>query len=175
MTVLAVWTVKNTGDQRPSYAGQLEAVIERWRDTIEHQPAIIAGDLNASFQGPSLEPHRRNIDTLEAMGTRSAFQLANGPVGPDDEPATLRWIGPGKKPYLYHCDYIFVSALLAGSVMTAQVGSLTDWVETKLSDHCPVLVELDDAQLVAPANDLIQERKRRESQHHETTHAPKSP
>jgi len=144
LILLAVWTVKSTGDGRPSYASQLTAVIDRWRSQIEHQQVIIAGDINASFQGPSVEPHTSNFEVLASIGAHSAYQLVHGPLEPDLEPPTLRWIGPGRKPYHYHCDYILVSAALAESVRSAEVGSLEDWVESGLSDHCPVVAELND-------------------------------
>ena len=142
--LLAVWTVKSAGDERPSYAGQMAAVINRWKTKIEHEPVVIAGDINASFQGPSIAPHTNNVDLLASIGTHSAYQLVHGPVTPDDEPPTLRWIGPGSKPYHYHCDYIFVSAVLAHAVRSAEVGSMSDWVDSGLSDHCPVVAEIAD-------------------------------
>lgn len=146
-TLLGIWTVKSRGDRRPSYAKQFAQVIERWGQQIEHEPVIIAGDLNASFQGPSVTAHRRNMEALAKLGAHSSYDLAHGPIAPAEEPATLRWIGKGKVAYYYHCDYVIVSALLRSSLSSVEVGSLADWVECGLSDHCPVLAELDEAVL----------------------------
>lgn len=143
LTVLAVWTVKNTGDGRPSYTGQFAQVIERWRKHIESGHVVIAGDLNASFQGPSVTAHRKNIDDLAAIGAQSAYRVIHGPVDPHMEPATLRWIGPGRKRYHFHCDHIIVSDPLVSQVRAVQVGTLSEWVESGLSDHCPVVVDLE--------------------------------
>ncbi len=143
LTVLAIWTVKRAGDGRPAYAAQFAAVLDRWREVITRDRVVLAGDLNASFQGPSVIPHQINIATLADLGAHSAVQIANGPLGPDDEPATLRWIGPGGKPYHYHCDYIVVSSALVPQVRAAEVGSMADWIDSGLSDHCPVVVDLD--------------------------------
>jgi hypothetical protein len=143
LTVLAVWAVKNRDDGRPTYAAQFAAVIERWRHQIEHGDVIVAGDLNASFQGPSAVPHGRNLDALAALGAHSAYRVVHGAVEPHEEPATLRWIGPGRTAYQYHCDYVIVSKRLAAGVRGVEVGSLAEWVESGLSDHCPVVVELD--------------------------------
>lgn len=142
MLLLAVWTAKREGDGRPTYAAQLTEVIERWRERIKSDHVVIAGDVNASMQGPSVDAHSRNLEALAGLGMHSSFQLANGPVPAHEEPPTLRWIGPGKKPYHYHCDFVFVSNRLAERVRSAEVGTLTDWVETGLSDHCPVVAEL---------------------------------
>jgi hypothetical protein len=142
-TLLAVWTVKRQGDGRPSYASQFRAVIDRWGHVLDGGRAIIAGDLNASLQGPRWRPHRRNLDALAAIGVHSAHDLVQGPADSADQPATLRWIGPGLKPYLYRCDFVFVSASLATGVRGAEIGTLAEWVESGLSDHCPVVTELD--------------------------------
>jgi endonuclease/exonuclease/phosphatase family metal-dependent hydrolase len=89
---------------------------------------------------------------LASMGAHSAYQLVHGPLGPELGLPTLRRIGPGRKHHHYHRDYIFVSAALASSVRSAEVGSLTDWVETGLSDHCPVVAELANESLPALPN-----------------------
>jgi hypothetical protein len=73
----------------------------------------------------------------------SAHDLIYGPVDPAAQPATLRWVGPDRKSYLDHCDSAFVSASLAAGVRGAEIGSLAEWVESSLSDHCPVVAELD--------------------------------
>lgn len=142
--VLAVWTVKHSADGRPDYAGQFAAVIDRWAHSIESGQVVIAGDLNASLQGPSATAHRHNLDRLAAVGAHSAYHLVHGPVAVHDEPPTLRWIGPGGTRRHYHCDHVFVSSALARLVLAAEVGSLAEWVESGLSDHCPVVAELAD-------------------------------
>jgi exodeoxyribonuclease-3 len=142
-TLLAIWTVKRQGEGRPSYASQFTVVIERWRHLLAESPVVIAGDLNASLQGPQVGPHRQNLAALTAIGTRNAYELVHGPMEPAAQPATLRWIGPGRKQYHFHCDHIFVSAALVSSVRSAEIGTLAEWVESGLSDHCPVVAELD--------------------------------
>lgn len=143
-TLLAVWTVKRSGDRRPSYAGQFADVIERWSRTIRTSPVVIAGDLNASLQGPSARPHRNNLDRLQALGVRSAFHSHHDVEhGSDSEPPTLRWIGQGGQKHFFHCDYIFLSPLLVPAQTGAAVGPVDTWIDSGRSDHCPVTVDLD--------------------------------
>ncbi|MFM8351657.1 MAG: hypothetical protein ACKN9D_11405, partial [Actinomycetales bacterium] len=141
MLLLAVWMVKRQGDGRPTYAAPFTEVIERWGEHIKSDHVVIAGDANASLQGPSVDAHSRNLEVLAGLGMHSSFQLANGPVPAHEEPPTLRWIGRGKKLYHYHCDFVFVWSRLAGRVRPAEVGTPADWVATGLSDHCPVVAE----------------------------------
>jgi hypothetical protein len=124
-----------------------DAGVDRWCRQREMAlgEAIIAGDLNASFQGPSAEAHESNVARLADMGYRSAYHLATGLAHGEERDMTLRWIGEGKVPYFYHCDYIFVSGQLADQVESAQAGSMAEWVESGSpgrSDHCPVTADL---------------------------------
>ena len=142
-TLLAIWTVKKPGDGRPSYAAQFARVLDHWAPEIRSAQVVLAGDLNASLQGSSPRGHRRNLDTLHALGARSAYHHHHGVDHGVDEPATLRWIGRGGQPDGFHCDYIFVSEQLLPTVGSATVGPMSVWVDSGRSDHCPVALDLD--------------------------------
>lgn len=140
-TLLALWTVKRPQDGRPSYAGQLADVIANHRELIETERVVLAGDFNASFQGPSARPHMNNVQALRNLGMRSAYH-EHFDVEHGGEPAmTLRWVGPGRKHYEYHCDFIFGSSKLLPDLVSTSVGSMDRWVESGLSDHCPVTAD----------------------------------
>ncbi|MDO8392492.1 MAG: hypothetical protein Q7V57_18615 [Actinomycetota bacterium] len=143
-TLLAVWTVKNSGDGRPSYAAQFADVIQRWSSVIRSSPVALAGDLNASVQGSSARSHLSNLEALRSLDAHSAFHHNFGVEhGSAAEPPTLRWIGPGGRRFEFHCDYIFLSSQLLPLTTAAAVGSTAEWIDSGRSDHCPVTVELD--------------------------------
>lgn len=142
-TLIAIWTVKRPRDGRPDYVGQFREVIEVWRDAIADDDIVIAGDLNASLSGPTGERHRANLDSLGEIGAVSAFHDRNAVAHGAEEAMTLRWIGPGRVPYHFHCDYVFLSAGLAERAVGAQIGDVATWIESGRSDHCPVTVDLD--------------------------------
>ena len=62
VTVLAVWTVRERGDDRPSYTDQAQQAITAWQQaaTREHRDpwarVVITGDFNASHQAPRSAP-----------------------------------------------------------------------------------------------------------------------
>jgi endonuclease/exonuclease/phosphatase family metal-dependent hydrolase len=119
-------------------------VLERWGLVIESGRAIVAGDLNASYQGPSSRQNRINIDKVHELGAVSAVHAHQGiEHGADNEPPTLRWIGRGGTPSFFHCDYIFVSQRLASRVVDVSVGAPAVWIESGRSDHCPLTVDLE--------------------------------
>jgi hypothetical protein len=140
-TLLAVWTITPRREV-PAYAAQFSRTIDRWADVLKSEPVVIAGDLNASIQGPSTEAHRRNLERLRDLGVVSAYHEHHSVAHGAEEAMTLRWIGPGRGVHYYHCDFAFLSRVVAPHLAGAHVGTVPDWIETGLSDHCPVIVDL---------------------------------
>lgn len=141
LTVLGVWTVKRPGF--PSYQHQFAATIDRYEEVLRAGPVVLAGDLNASAQlTTSRVQHEANLTRLENLGLRSAFHHHHQRAHGAELDMTLRWIGPGSTPYQFHCDFIFLTADLQEQVRAVEVGGMPVWVDSKRSDHCPVVVDL---------------------------------
>ena len=140
ISLLAVWTTTKLGG---SYAGQVKDIADGWASRLGDR-LVMAGDFNASAQGPSWKPHIRNMDRLADLGMVSAYHYHRGSEHGDESDMTLRWIGPGKTRYEYHCDFVMVSHDLAARIVSVEVGSMSEWVDAGLSDHCPVIVEFRD-------------------------------
>lgn len=137
--LLAIWTVANTEEKWPSYSRQVKAAITEWEGKVRTEPVVLAGDLNCSAQGPSSKPHLKNVARLEEMGARSAYHAHRGVPHGEEPDMTLRWIGRGKREFTYHCDFIFLSSAIGHRLEGVTVGSIADWVDTRLSDHVPVM------------------------------------
>lgn len=54
---------------------------------------------------------------------------------------TLRWVGPGRVPLAYHCDFVFLPQRLLEKVTAVRIGWSPE-PEEPLSDHLPVAVDL---------------------------------
>ena len=136
-SLLAIWTVQAPG--RGAYTAQLAATIDRWGKRLDAGRWLLAGDLNASAPDPR---HIANVEALHALGMRSAYHEARG-VGHGLEPdPTLRWTARGGERRAYHCDVVFLSRSLLPGLRDVTIGTFGDWVESGLSDHCPVTVTL---------------------------------
>lgn len=142
LTLLAMWTNTNKGDGRPPYDEQFSLVLERTASFLPAGRTLIAGDLNASMQGPSIEGHRRNLDRLSSLGMVSAYHHANGHEHGKEPEMTLKWHGRGGQPWFYHCDFIFVPRTLATG-MSSRVVNTFDWPR-RVSDHQPVVADMAD-------------------------------
>ena len=106
---------------------QLEAVLARWGG--DETPVLLAGDFNATFEGPSFSPLRARSD------------LDVGPVPPDEWSGTLLTATPSRA-----IDHVL---LLRGEHSPAptilsrrRVLDLADAAGLLPSDHAGVLVEL---------------------------------
>ena len=136
-TLLAMWANKKEG---PSYASQFTAVLDHYAATLRAGQCVIAGDLNASVQGPSREAHRHNLFRAKELDMVSAYHHANACEHGSEQDMTLRWIAPGGTTRFYHCDFIFLPRRMAGGA-TCSVRTLFD-AERPASDHQPVIADV---------------------------------
>jgi hypothetical protein len=141
--LLAVWTVHRR-DGRPGYAGQIERVIDVWAETFATGGTVVAGDFNCTFESASGR-HARNLDRFEALGMRSGYHAHHGYDHGAETEMTLQWIARGRVRQGYHCDFVVIPERLLTRVTAVTVGSVEVWVDSRLSDHCPVLVDFAPA------------------------------
>lgn len=139
--LLAVWTVLRK-DGRPGYAGQVARVIDAWEAELALGRTVMAGDFNCSLRGPSGKQHRANFERLDQLGVRSCYHALGGFEHGAEAAMTLQWVAPGRIRRGYHCDFIFLPAALMAEASSVSVGTMSDWVDSGLSDHCPVTVQL---------------------------------
>jgi exodeoxyribonuclease-3 len=166
--VRAPWTIREARDLKPKWAGNLvvagPGVIDLfpvWAckdpageyieqvhlllDIIEQTPlspsTIAVGDFNSNSQwdGDYRLNHSAAVDRFCKVGLKSAYHVLSGePQGKERHP-TL-WFRKNKDAP-YHIDYAFLSRPLLSRLRGVVVGPWEDW--HSLSDHAPVLVELD--------------------------------
>lgn len=135
-----VWAL--TGTER-KYHEQFAQVLDFVRARTSPLPLVIAGDLNASAQGPSVVPHAVNVRRAAALGLVSVFHHINRVEHGSESAMTLRWMGPGGTERRYHCDFVFASELLCNEATRVEVGDWGEWIESGRSDHVPVVAEFD--------------------------------
>ena len=134
-------------DGRPGYAEQFTQVLDSFGHELSAGDCVVLGDLNASLQGPSRDAHAVNLDRASALGLVSAYHAANDVAHGNEPDMTLKWIGPGRVEYRYHCDFVFVPEAIANRISCYVVPTFS-W-ERSVSDHQPVLVELPTGALRA--------------------------
>jgi len=135
----AVWAL--TGAPL-KYHEQFTKIIEFCANRDARVPVVIAGDLNASAQGPKIEEHAANVALARSAALVSLYHEVNGVEHGSEADMTLRWIGRGGEEFGYHCDFIFASQGLADATTSAKVGDWAEWVESGRSDHAPVVAAI---------------------------------
>jgi exonuclease III len=116
-------------------------------------PVILGGDFNVSTQvpRPDREAHRLVLKRLDAFGLGDCLRDCRAPPPrisegcPCDEGTECRHVqthrhSRSKKPW--QNDYVFASRTLLPSV-AGTVNNAADNPAWELSDHCPVVVDLD--------------------------------
>ena len=107
----------------------------------------VAGDLNSNtiWDKPGWRiNHSTKVRILEeSFGLVSAYHAIRGEAhGAESEP-TLYWRDRTKDGPTYHIDYIFVPSLWIGKVRELSIGTFETWCGSGLSDHVPVVVDVD--------------------------------
>ncbi len=119
-------------------------VYEQW---LRNRPTLFAGDFNHSCvwdkPGRGRRNHAATVAAAEAAGLFSSyhrwFDVAQGAEpSPTLYGKTRALDGPS-----YHVDYAFLPDVWAAGVRNVQVGEHADWVGNGLSDHVPLIVDLE--------------------------------
>jgi exodeoxyribonuclease-3 len=145
--LLAVWAQNASGGiTRKHQLGPLRRALAKYRVFLSERPAIIAGDLNSNtiWDKPGWRRnHTAKVAIMERLGLVSAYhRLRNEPHGGETEP-TLYWRDRRKDGPTYHIDYSFRPISWISRVRDLRLGSFEDWCGNGLSDHVPIVADLD--------------------------------
>jgi exodeoxyribonuclease-3 len=146
--LLAVWAQNaSAGVNRKHQLGPLRRALTRYKGFLGEGPAVVAGDLNSNtiWDKPGWRiNHSTKVRILEeSFGLVSAYHtIRREPHGQESEP-TLYWRDRTKDGPTYHIDYVFVPSLWIERVRELSIGAFETWCGSGLSDHVPVVVDID--------------------------------
>jgi exodeoxyribonuclease-3 len=136
-----VWACTNKDPAR-EYIEQVHLLL----DIIEQRPpspcTIVVGDFNSNSKWDSdygLTNHSAAVERFRELGFSSAYHEFFGYLQGAERHPTL-WFRKNKNNP-YHIDYVFLSRPLLSKIKNVEVGASDEWLS--LSDHAPLLVELD--------------------------------
>lgn len=144
--IIGVWSKKVSN----SYVSHIAECIEG-NSSFASQNLIIAGDFNAN---PVFDSGRRPeksfariVNYLSDLEIKSIWHEVSGDEHGQEGEGTLFWMW--KEDRKYHIDYVFASAPVRFCVKSVKLGTYGEWVEKRISDHVPVIVDIDDGKLFA--------------------------
>lgn len=141
--LLAVWACQVGVKKADNYIGQVYQSLISHLEWLNRAPVVVAGDLNSNKIWDTERPvenHSAVVKILKECGVVSAYHEYFGePHGEESRPTTYLYRHEDKP---FHIDYVFIPGAWLPRLQSVEVGGHGQWC--KLSDHCPIIVELKD-------------------------------
>ena len=140
-TLLAVWACKMGDGRAESYIGLVYQALMSHPEWFGSTPVLLAGDLNSNRIWDAKREVGNHSDVVRVVAERgmvSAYHEFFGEAQGAETRRTFYQFRHEHRPY--HIDYIFLPREWASRLRSVNVGDFERW--SKLSDHCPVVVEL---------------------------------
>lgn len=142
LTVLGIWSCPSAGG---NYGTEVTRALEshaRWLDP--EADVIVAGDFNidgaGAFRGRS-GGFAKVMNKFRDLGLTSAYHTVwHEPFGAESSPTYFHHRNPARP---FHIDFCFLSAPLLARLRAVTVGSYEQWVAPAISDHVPLIIDLD--------------------------------
>lgn len=140
LSILAAWACKMTSSR--AYIRVMHEALAHYARFLDSWPSIVIGDFNSSAVFDSnrgIKWHGNLVKQFESMNMASVYHHASGEFHGEESVPTFFLYRHQLRTF--HLDYAFVSnPLLDRSQIT--LGSFSLW--SRLSDHVPLILELDE-------------------------------
>lgn len=145
--LLAVWAQNASGGiTRKHQLGPLRRALAKYRDMLSPGPAMIAGDWNSNaiWDKPGWRiNHMAKVRILEELDIVSVYHNRMGERDGEETVPTLYWRDRREDGPTYHIDFAFVPRAWLPRITRFQIGSFADWCGNGLSDHVPLVLDID--------------------------------
>jgi exodeoxyribonuclease-3 len=144
--VVALWAHHGLSGRTMSTLGPTLQALAAYEEFLCARPSIVAGDFNNHVRWDKTGKawnHANTVATFERMGFVSAYHVFEGLQQGAERHPTFYWRTRTVDGPTYHIDYVFLSQASVGHLQSLAVGSRDDWIATGLSDHAPLIVDLD--------------------------------
>ena len=146
--LLAAWVMNHRASSRSLGDRQVEVALDQYETKLRDSDLVVAGDFNNSTfwdNTRGVNDPRNFVSTaaeLRRRGLVSAYHQARGvPFGSEPEP-TLYWRTQKLGGRTYHIDFCFIPEAWAKAARI-EVGGYDQWIGSGLSDHAPIVIDID--------------------------------
>ena len=145
--LFSIWTKdKDENNKKIDYTEQTWKAInyDGYKKYLSNS-IILVGDFNSNnfweknYISNKVHSHNNIIEKLHEYNIESVYHKYNNCINGNEKDPTLLWQMNIKNKF--HIDYCFVSENY--KIRSVNVGSLKEWEENKLSDHCPLIIEIE--------------------------------
>jgi exonuclease III len=140
--LMAVWACAAGVTRAEHYIGQVYRAMMAHPEWFGARPTVVAGDLNSNKiwdKNRVMGNHSDVVRMLREHGVVSAYHEYFGEEQGEESRSTTYLYRHEDRPF--HLDYVFIPGEWARQMKTVEVGGYKQWA--KLSDHCPVMVEVE--------------------------------
>ena len=145
--LLAVWAQNASGGiTRKHQLGPLRRAFARYRNLLSPGPAMNAGDWNSNaiWDKPGWRiNHMAKVSILEGLDIVSVYHSLTGERDGEETVPTLYWRDRTEDGPTYHIDFAFVPREWLPHITHFEIGSFADWCGNGLSDHVPLILDVD--------------------------------
>jgi exodeoxyribonuclease-3 len=144
--LLGIWVHPTEGPRSVRDLGPTLQALSAYRRFLRRRPSIVAGDLNNHVRWDRPRKANNHANAMAAftrLGMVSAYHHVHGLEQGEERHPTLYWRDRTETGPTYHIDYLFVPRASAGHITAFDVGTFAQWTGTGLSDHVPLILDLD--------------------------------
>ena len=144
--VLALWAHHGLSGRTMSTRGPTLQALTVYERFLRTRPSIVAGDLNnhIRWDKPGKQwNHANALAAFAGLGLVSAYHAFLGVEQGAEQHPTFYWRTRSEDGPTYHIDYVFVPQDSVSQLNSVVVGSRSEWIASGLSDHAPLIVDLD--------------------------------
>jgi exodeoxyribonuclease-3 len=145
--LLAVWSFNDRGDPASSKTtGALVRALTAYEGFCRAAPLVVAGDFNNNViwdKPSSKRNHAQTVGALADLGLVSAYHHDREVVQGGEMDPTHYWRDRKKDGPRFHIDYIFLPQSWAANLNEVIVGTFEEWCGRRLSDHVPLVADIN--------------------------------
>ena len=144
--LMALWAHHGLAGTRMSTVGPTLQALAAYESFLRARPSIVAGDFNNHIRwdkparrGTMPTPSPRSSDWDSSARITTFLGLEQG----GETHPTFYWRTRSVDGPTYHIDYVFMPETSVSRLQSVVVGTRADWIATGLSDHAPLILDLD--------------------------------
>ncbi len=144
--LLALWAHHGLAGRTMATFGPVLRALALYEQFLCARPSIVAGDFNNHIRWDKTGKtwnHANSVAAFERMGFVSAYHVFHGLAQGAERHPTFYWRTRSVDGPTYHIDYVFLTRASLTHLQSIEIGTRDAWIATGLSDHVPLIVDLD--------------------------------
>jgi endonuclease/exonuclease/phosphatase family metal-dependent hydrolase len=144
--LVAIWAHHGLAGRTMAKLGPTLQALATYEQLLCARPSIVAGDFNNHVRWDRTGKawnHANAVATFDRLGFVSAYHVSQGLAHGAERHPTFYWRSRSIDGPTYHIDYVFLPRTSVPYLQSIEIGTRAEWIATGLSDHAPLIVDLD--------------------------------